>query len=51
MSLRFVFLASGFLYKILSIPVKRKEKTETALQHLTQNPPVTIKTQHCNKII
>ena len=28
-----------------------QEETETALQHLTQNPTVTIKTQNYNNII
>ena len=48
---RFGLLAPDFLYKTLSTSVQHKEETETALQQLTQNPAMTIKTQNYNNII
>ena len=35
----------------LSTSVKHKEQRQTALQHLTLNPTVTIKTQNYNNIL
>ena len=49
MSLRFVLLECGFLYKILSTSVNHDEVSRDSLQHLTQNPAVTIKTQNNSK--
>ena len=40
----------GFLYKILSTSVKHKEENRDSLQHHTQKPTVTVKTQNYNNI-